>query len=282
MQQLEGHLTLKSLAVQVMLSDGSVVKLDAKARQSIEATINDMAARALRCLALAQKRSLGELASYDGEQHPAHVKLLEPANYAGIESGLTLLGLAGLQVGTVERSKRGCASIAHAAASGTSHPDVLFPLIGQVEGRKETMVFLCMLITLLHITQHLHSPRALSPRCHHWMSLEWPYACLQDPPRPEVRGAMEDCKRAGIRVMVITGDNKLTAEAICRKIGVFGEDQDLSGVSMTGRDFEALSASRKLEVMQGTGGRCFSRAEPKHKQVGPCGTQPMPTALSSL
>lgn len=57
---------------------------------------------------------------------------------------------------------------------------------------------------------------------------------LEDPPRPEVPGAIAECQRAGIRVVVITGDNKLTAEAICRKVGVFAAGEPLEGRSMTG------------------------------------------------
>ena len=90
---------------------------------------------------------------------------------------------------------------------------------------------------------------------------------LRDPPRPEVRDAMEQCSMAGIRVIVITGDNKLTAEAICREIGVFDEGEDLTGKSMTGREFAALSTDRQVEMLcSGRGGRVFSRAEPRHKQ----------------
>ncbi|KAF3626654.1 hypothetical protein FXO37_30260 [Capsicum annuum] len=57
---------------------------------------------------------------------------------------------------------------------------------------------------------------------------------LRDPPHEEVHKAVNDCKRAGIKIMVITGDNKSTVEAVCREFSCF------------------------LMV--------FSRAEPSHKQ----------------
>ena len=89
---------------------------------------------------------------------------------------------------------------------------------------------------------------------------------LRDPPRPEVAGAIEACHTAGIRVIVITGDNQNTAEAICTEIGVFKSMADVKGKSFTGREFAAMTKSRQLKVLRGSGGRVFSRAEPKHKQ----------------
>mmetsp|Transcript_20295 Transcript_20295/g.44334 ORF Transcript_20295/g.44334 Transcript_20295/m.44334 type:complete len:1049 (-) Transcript_20295:1149-4295(-) len=89
---------------------------------------------------------------------------------------------------------------------------------------------------------------------------------LQDPPRPEVADAIKQCRQAGIRVIVITGDNKITAEAICKKIGVFGANEDLTDKSFTGRDFVSLPIEKQIAVLRGKGGRVFSRAEPKHKQ----------------
>ncbi|KAL3130923.1 Calcium-transporting ATPase, endoplasmic reticulum-type [Trebouxia sp. C0009 RCD-2024] len=92
------------------------------------------------------------------------------------------------------------------------------------------------------------------------------FAGLEDPPRSEVSGAVRDCQLAGIRVIVITGDNKLTAEAICRKVGVFAADEDLEGKSITGVEFMKLPLDKRRSMLAGNEGACFSRAEPKHKQ----------------
>ncbi|XP_075514158.1 calcium-transporting ATPase 4, endoplasmic reticulum-type-like [Primulina tabacum] len=91
-------------------------------------------------------------------------------------------------------------------------------------------------------------------------------AGLRDPPRKEVSEAIEDCRTAGIRVMVITGDNKDTAEAICHEIGVFGRDETISSRSLTGKEFTELSARDKDTHLAQSGGLLFSRAEPRHKQ----------------
>ncbi|KAF2324914.1 hypothetical protein GH714_021235 [Hevea brasiliensis] len=89
---------------------------------------------------------------------------------------------------------------------------------------------------------------------------------LRDPPRDEVHKAIENCRGAGIRVMVITGDNKSTAEAICKEIKLFYEDEDLRGNSFTGKEFMAVPPSQQIEILSKPGGKVFSRAEPRHKQ----------------
>ncbi|EIW69060.1 hypothetical protein TREMEDRAFT_62788 [Tremella mesenterica DSM 1558] len=86
---------------------------------------------------------------------------------------------------------------------------------------------------------------------------------MLDPPRPEVKEAISKCRTAGIRTIVITGDNKNTAETICREIGIFTPNEDLTGKSYTGRELDALSHEEKLIAVQTAS--LFSRTEPNHK-----------------
>lgn len=77
-----------------------------------------------------------------------------------------------------------------------------------------------------------------------------------DPPRPEVKFSVSKCKTAGIRPVMITGDNLHTAEAIAHEIGIDGN-------SINGADFQKLSEKEKLKLLNSTS--IFARVEPSHK-----------------
>lgn len=58
---------------------------------------------------------------------------------------------------------------------------------------------------------------------------------IQDPPRPEVKGAIQRCRDAGISVMMVTGDHLSTAKAIAKDVGILDDSGDY--VAMEGKTF---------------------------------------------
>ncbi|MBI4777331.1 cation-transporting P-type ATPase [Candidatus Desantisbacteria bacterium] len=85
-------------------------------------------------------------------------------------------------------------------------------------------------------------------------------AAMHDPPRPEVEGAIARCKKAGIRIVMITGDYEITALAIARQVGIV-ESSDVrvvSGTTITSMSDKDLQELLNHEVV-------FARVNPEHK-----------------
>lgn len=80
-----------------------------------------------------------------------------------------------------------------------------------------------------------------------------------DPCRPEVYDAIKECRSAGIRPIMITGDHKDTAVAIGKELGIISDGAE----AMTGAELEKLSDEELIEVVN----RCsiFARVQPEHK-----------------
>ncbi len=84
---------------------------------------------------------------------------------------------------------------------------------------------------------------------------------MYDPPRPEVKDAIAVCKKAGIRVVMITGDYQITALSIARQIGIVSsKDPEV----ITGEDFIHLT-NEQLRDKVVRGEVIFARVNPEHK-----------------
>jgi Ca2+-transporting ATPase len=92
-------------------------------------------------------------------------------------------------------------------------------------------------------------------------------AGIKDPARPEVADSINECTRAGIRVMMITGDAKDTAIAIARDVNIFppADKEEKPIKAFEGREFFQLPHRQQLEVL-GEDNIVFCRAEPADKQ----------------
>lgn len=80
-----------------------------------------------------------------------------------------------------------------------------------------------------------------------------------DPVRPEVKAAIEECRQAGIRAVMITGDHKDTAVAIAKELGILAD----ASQAITGTELDSLSNEQLLQKVRETS--VYARVQPEHK-----------------
>ena len=80
-----------------------------------------------------------------------------------------------------------------------------------------------------------------------------------DPVRPEVKAAIEECRSAGIRAVMITGDHKDTAVAIAKELGIITDASE----AITGAELEAIPDDQICEFVKKYG--VYARVQPEHK-----------------
>ncbi|OGH52609.1 MAG: hypothetical protein A3G13_00165 [Candidatus Levybacteria bacterium RIFCSPLOWO2_12_FULL_37_7] len=82
---------------------------------------------------------------------------------------------------------------------------------------------------------------------------------IYDPPRIEAKNTLKKAKQAGINIVMVTGDNELTALTIAKEIELIEKDEDI----ITGEELEQIADEELKKVLPKT--RIFARAEPQHK-----------------
>ena len=80
-----------------------------------------------------------------------------------------------------------------------------------------------------------------------------------DPVRPEVKAAIEKCRSAGIRAVMITGDHKDTAVAIAKELGIITD----ASQAITGAELDSISDEEICEFVKNYG--VYARVQPEHK-----------------
>ena len=82
---------------------------------------------------------------------------------------------------------------------------------------------------------------------------------MMDPVRPEVKAAIEECRSAGIRAVMITGDHKDTAVAIARELGIIADSSE----AITGSELNDIPDDQMGEAVKKYG--VYARVQPEHK-----------------
>jgi Ca2+-transporting ATPase len=83
-----------------------------------------------------------------------------------------------------------------------------------------------------------------------------------DPPREEVKDAIYLCRKAGIDVVMVTGDHKLTAIAVAKELNLLSENE-YEGKVLTGGEFDKISDEKLNEMVENIA--IYARVSPEHK-----------------
>ncbi len=89
------------------------------------------------------------------------------------------------------------------------------------------------------------------------------FVALYDPPRLEVKDSIQECKKAGIKIVMITGDNSLTALTIAQEIGLIEKDIEARNRVIIGSEIEKISDDKLLKIIDNYD--VFARTSPLHK-----------------
>lgn len=84
-------------------------------------------------------------------------------------------------------------------------------------------------------------------------------ATMSDPPRPEIYDAVKRCHQAKIRIIMVTGDSKLTAKSVAVKIGITSDKARV----ISGTELNQMSDEELRQVLQGE--VIFARVAPEQK-----------------
>ena len=84
-----------------------------------------------------------------------------------------------------------------------------------------------------------------------------------DPPREEVKDAIYMCRKAGIKVVMVTGDHKLTAVAVAKELNLIGENENEEGRVLTGAELDKLSDEEFEKIVENV--VIYARVSPEHK-----------------
>lgn len=82
---------------------------------------------------------------------------------------------------------------------------------------------------------------------------------MMDPPREESKAAVAECKSAGIRPIMITGDHKVTAAAIAKRIGILEDESE----ACEGAEIDKMSDEELKDFVEGIS--VYARVSPEHK-----------------